>query len=206
VDSSWLEIRGWIDAARDAGRKVDVFEVAPGKGVDAARVIAGGKDGCLDAVIAHAGGVQVDHGWLRLLGSGSGAQPRSIGSWNVVENRARLAGAVLVGDDVLGGFFAIDGGGLNGAPGEVFYFAPDTLAWEGLDIRYGSFLKWILSDTFHDFYADFRWPGWEAEVRSVSSGQALSVYPPLWAKGEPIGKRSRKAVPLEEAYSLSVGK
>ncbi|MES4793482.1 MAG: hypothetical protein C4321_11330, partial [Chloroflexota bacterium] len=34
----------------------------------------------------------------------------------------------LVDDDVLGGVFALDGGGLESGRGDLFYFAPDTLA------------------------------------------------------------------------------
>src|SRR5262245_55149646 len=39
---------------------------------------------------------------------------------------------LVVAHDAIGGVFAVNGGGLNGRPGNVFYFAPDSLAWEDL--------------------------------------------------------------------------
>lgn len=49
-------------------------------------------------------------------------------------------GELVVGHDVLGGLFAIDGGALGVAPGEVCYFGPDTLTWDGLGGGYSAFL------------------------------------------------------------------
>ena len=33
---------------------------------------------------------------------------------------------LLVADDVLGGFFAINGGAFDGKAGNIFYYAPDS--------------------------------------------------------------------------------
>jgi len=49
-------------------------------------------------------------------------------------------GAIVVGHDVIGGLFAIDGGALGVAPGQVCYFGPDTLTWDGLGGGYSAFL------------------------------------------------------------------
>ena len=207
ADKAWLEIQGWIDTAREAGRKVETFATGSVQDVDSSVEVVGGQDDYLDAVIAHVGGIQVDRGWLRLLGSGCPMQPRGLGSWNLPgkDKKPRASRAILVGDDVLGGFFAINLGGLEGAVGGVCYFAPDTVSWKELDVTYANFLKWVFTDAFHEFYSDFRWDGWESEVQQVSADQALSIYPPLWTEGGSIDQRSRKAVPIEEVYGATVG-
>ena len=156
----------------------------------------------LGALAADTGGLLVAHGWLRHLGGGSERLPRDLASWNGVGAEARCPGAMLVADDALGGFFAINGGGLAGEPGTMCYLAPDTLRWEPLDIDHSAFVEWTLTGTLDGFYDGLRWEGWEREVASIPGDRALSVYPFLWAKGEPIGRRSRRAVPIDELWRL----
>src|SRR4051794_23162314 len=79
----------------------------------------------LGALAHETGGVLVDHGFLRLLGSGSPRLSRQLIAWNT-ELGVALDQFIIVADDVVGGVFAIDTGEL-GAPGHVHYFAPDTL-------------------------------------------------------------------------------
>ena len=52
---------------------------------------------------------------------------------------------LLIGDDVVGGFFAINGGGLGEEVGKAHYFAPDSLSWESLGVGYTDFLLWCFS-------------------------------------------------------------
>ena len=103
-----------------------------------------------------------------------------------------------VARDVLGGRFAINGGGLPGTPGGTYYFAPDTLTWDSLGLGHGAFVAWALSDGPADFYRDLRWAGWEAEVEAIPLGEALSVYPPLFSAESAGGEVSRRPVPWHE--------
>jgi hypothetical protein len=75
----------------------------------------------LGAVAFHTGGILVDGGWLRILGSGSPRLPRALDTWNGLEGSVRLPGKLLVADDALGGFFA-----WFDQPRTVHYLAPDT--------------------------------------------------------------------------------
>ena len=113
-------------------------------------------------------------------------------------------GYLLVADDVLGGFFAINSGSLGPEMGSVFYFAPDTVEWESLDFGYSQFLFWCLQGDVAGFYESLRWPGWEQEISALNGDQAISVYPFLSAKGPPIAERNRGVVPISEMYSLHV--
>ena len=70
----------------------------------------------MGAVIYETGGLLIDGGWLRILGSGHPRLPRSLPACNrsrTYRNDGVPPPFLLVGDDVVGGFFAIDGGGLQ---------------------------------------------------------------------------------------------
>ncbi len=162
----------------------------------------------MGALALETGGLLVDHGWLRILGGGHPRLPRPIHEWNLIREpgrATRLPGAILVGDDVLGGFFAINGGGIGPAMGHVYYFAPDSLEWEDVASSYSEWLVGMMSGDLEKFYAGFRWPDWQKEIEGLSANQGISVYPFLSTNQEPIGARSRRAVPIEELWTFHVG-
>lgn len=159
----------------------------------------------MGAIAHETGGLLVDHGWLRLLGAGCARLPRGLADWNglVAEPpKLRLDGAMLVGDDVVGGFFALNGGGFEGPAGNVFYLAPDTLAWEDLERGYSDWVYWTFNGELDLFYENARWPGWIEEVAALDGDQGLSIAPFLWAQGPPVQERSRRPVPIEELWDL----
>ena len=117
---------------------------------------------------------------------------------------AQPPGYLLVADDVLGGFFALNGGSLGPQQGSVFYFAPEKLEWECCDLSYSQFLFWCLQGEVKKYYELFRWPGWEEEVSTVHGDQAISIYPPLWTKGRPLHERHHSVVSISEVFTLHV--
>jgi hypothetical protein len=151
----------------------------------------------------------IDQGWLRLLGSGHTKLPRSLPSWNqgrsVSADRKSL-GFLLIADDVVGGFFALNGGALGPGSGQVLYFAPDTLRWEPMNgLGYSQFVVWSLSLKMKQFYQGMYWDGWESEVSSLQGAQAFSIYPPLCTvEGKNIAACSRKPASVAEIFSLNV--
>lgn len=154
----------------------------------------------LGALAHETGGLLLDHGWLRMLGSGHPSLSRSLGRWNE-ELGIPLAQFVIVADDVVGGVFAINGGVLGPARGNVHYFAPDTLRWEDTGNGHGSWVQWALTGDLAKFYENVRWPGWEAEVEQVGGDRALSLYPPPWTvEGKDVSRVSRRAVPAAELW------
>lgn len=90
----------------------------------------------IGAVAFETGGVLVDHGWLRFLGSGHPRLTRTLPGWN----RERSSGFYLVADDAVGGFFAINAGALGDVTGNIYYWAPDQLDWEDLEVGFTDFL------------------------------------------------------------------
>ena len=156
----------------------------------------------LGALAHETGGVLVDHGFLRMLGSGSPRLSRQLITWNT-ECSVPLDAFIIVADDAVGGVFAIDTGAL-GAAGHVHYFAPDTLEWEDTELGHSEWVSWAFEGDLAAFYESMRWPGWEQEVAALGGDQTLGVVPPMWTEGNrlPIAKRSRRAVPAKEQYLL----
>lgn len=159
----------------------------------------------MGAVVYETGGLLIDGGWLRVLGSGHPRLPRTLPGWNKGRSWSEEQSSpplLVVADDVVGGSFAINGGALDGPPGQVHYFAPDRLEWESLDRGYSDFLQWTLRADLEEFYEGQRWPEWPADVSALPGDHAFSIYPFLWAKGPPIGERSRKVVPMADLFEL----
>lgn len=203
ADPGWPVVAEMIAKAKN---KVAVLPVDPKKGEQALLAIQVTTRSPMGAIAYASGGLLVDHGWVRVLGGGSARLPRDIGSWNFpngLDQPLRLPGAMLVADDALGGFFAINGGALAGPPGNVFYLAPDTLEWEDLDRGYSDFLAFLFEGDLATFYEGQRWKDWAHEVETIRGDRAYSVYPFLWAsEGGTVDRRSRKDVPVEELWGL----
>lgn len=154
----------------------------------------------MGAVAYETGGILIDHGWLRILGSGHPRLPRDIAGWNV----GRSSGHLLVADDVLGGFFSINGGGLGDDPGSLYYWAPDTLQWEALEVGYTDFLRWALGDGPTGFYQGLRWSGWESDMARIGGDQCFSFHPFLWTEEGSVESSARKPIDIAEQYAFNV--
>jgi hypothetical protein len=153
----------------------------------------------MGSIIYHTGGIVCDS-WIRLLGSGSEGIRRSLPTWN----EKRASGFLLVADDVVGGFFAIDGGGLGFKPGNVCYWAPDSLEWISLDRGYTDFIHWVMTHDLDAFYGALRWPGWRDDVGDMSGDKCFMFYPFLWAREGSISNCHRGVIPIEEAYDSKI--
>lgn len=202
ADPAWPTVQRWLSEARNVACVLPTDEVRRQRALHDAQITTRSPMG---AIIYETGGILVDDGWLRLLGSGSQRQPRSLPDWNRDKSNV-AAGApppfLLVADDVVGGFFAIDGGGLGGPRGTVQYFAPDTLRWERHTPSFSDFVLFALQGDLERFYAGSRWTGWRDEVGRLGGDEAVSIYPFLWAAGPPVSDRSRRTVPISELWAI----
>lgn len=157
----------------------------------------------LGAVAYSTGGILFQHGWLRVLGSGHSNLPRTITSWS---KQCGVKHSLLVADDVVGGFFALNGGFIDEGIGQIFYFAPDTLEWECQEMGYTDFLHWACTGDLASFYEPFKWSEWESYISNLNGSQGVSIYPPLWskeAKQNGIDNCSKKAVPIKELWEIN---
>ncbi|WP_405457932.1 DUF2625 domain-containing protein [Streptomyces sp. NBC_00101] len=169
----------------------------------------------LGALAWHSGGLLLD-GWVRVFGGGFGGEGRLPGLAQVNAFPAafdptwRPASGLIVGHDVLGGVFALNGhdpgaAARPGLPGQMIYFAPDTLEWEALEMGHSQWISWMVSGGMESFYQGLRWPGWREEAAALSCAQGLAVFPFLWSKEarDDLAATSRRAVPMREVLGVA---
>ncbi|WP_055569103.1 DUF2625 domain-containing protein [Streptomyces atriruber] len=171
----------------------------------------------LGALVLNCGGLLVDGGWLRIFGSPHATGPEGLPGLAEINAMPSTfdpvwqpAAGLVVAHDVLGGVFSLNGGdpraiGRPGEPGEIIYFAPDTLGWEALGAGHSAWLSWILSGGLQKFYGGLRWDGWRSEVSVLSGRQGLSFFPPLWSAEarQDLSATSRRAAPMAELLDMS---
>ncbi|WP_216093412.1 DUF2625 family protein [Cellulosimicrobium cellulans] len=196
-----VEDPAWPTLSRMLGRAgVDVVP-APAWALDVLFRLQVTVRSTLGALALHTGGVLVDGGWLRLLGGGGAGLPdlASVNGLGDPTDASVAPPVLVVGYDVLGGTFAVNGGGLPGPLGDVHWFAPDSLEWVDLGFGQAAFLEWAVSGGTTAFYDHLRWPGWYDETERLRLDEGLSVYPPLWStEGRDVARSSRTVVPLGE--------
>lgn len=154
----------------------------------------------MGAIVYETGGILIDGGWLRFLGSGHPKLPRTLPGWN----QSRSSGFYLVADDAAGGFFAINGGALGEDVKNMYYWAPDSLDWEPMKIGFTDFLMWALSERLEQFYETLRWLSWREDIAGLSGDSCFSFYPFLWTKEGSLTASHREKVPVQEAFDLKV--
>ncbi len=201
VDPAWPELAA---LAAKAAARVTVLPAEPEAARACLEALQVTTRSPLGAVAHETGGWLVDHAWLRVLGSGHPRLARTLGGWN---ERLGVATSqlLIVADDIIGGVFAVNGGGLGPERGHVFYFAPDSLTWSDLRCGYGDWLGWVCEGELETFYEDSRWPGWEAEAEGCGGDRALSLYPFPWTtEGQDLSRVARRPVPAEEVWALQL--
>jgi len=160
----------------------------------------------LGGIVLNCGALTVDYGWIKVLGSGAPGLP-GVADANGLAQVPPEAGldrtGMVVAVDVLGGQFAIDGGGLGVKPGEVCYWNPSTMSWVGLGAGHTSLVEWLLTGDHTNFYAGLRWDGWQDETSTLDISEGISVYPFAWSEEFHTHELSRKAVPLSEIIGLN---
>jgi len=204
-EPGWELVQGWIDSATN---KVEILPCNNEKAKDALYKTQVTTRSPMGAIIYSSGGLLIDNGWIRILGSGHARLDRSLPDWNKGKGFNEFGERpvfLLIADDAVGGFFALNGGALGDNVGKVYYLAPDNLEWEDLDMTYTNFLLFCLSGDLNDFYTGLRWDNWKNEVTNLDGNSTYNFVPFLWTKeGKDINKNSRKPVPVEEQYSLNM--
>ena len=205
ADPGWTFVKQWIDSAKN---KVEILPVDIVKANDALYKTQVTTRSPMGAVIYMTGGLLVDNGWIRILGSGNSKLNRTLPDWNkgkFFKEFGQAAPILLIADDAMGGFFLLNGGGLGKDLGKVYYFSPDNLEYEPLDLTYTDFLNFCFNNDLDEFYKGYRWTNWKEEISKLSGDKTFNFFPPLWTKeGKDINKVSRKAVPVEEQYYLNL--
>ena len=160
----------------------------------------------MGAVIYKTGGLLIDDGWIRILGSGHKKLNRSLPEWNKGKSYKKTGETptfLLIADDAVGGFFVLNGGALGTDIGNVYYISPDNLESEPLDMTYSEFIQFCFTANLDGFYKGLRWKNWREEVALLDGNRVYSFYPYLWTKeGSDINEVTRNKIPVNEHYDF----
>ncbi|PZP38608.1 MAG: hypothetical protein DI598_20580 [Pseudopedobacter saltans] len=204
-DPGWPFVKEWIAEAKN---NIKILMKDVQKANDALFRTQVTTRSPMGAIIFESGGIVVEDGWIRILGSGCESLERSLPYWNKGKSFIEfgdIPSFFLVADDAVGGFFAINGGSLGENMGKIYYLAPDTLEWEDLDMTYSDFLFFCFSGDMDSFYQNLRWNNWRDDIANLCGDEVFTFYPFLWTKqGKDINTVTRKNVPIEEHYHLTI--
>lgn len=206
-DPAWPIVKKWIDSAKN---KVEVLELDSAKAKEVLYNTQVSTYSTLGSVIYNTGGIMVDNGWIRILGSGSTKLNRSVSEWNKgksIKEYGDKPEYLLVADDAVGGFFAINYGAFGKDIKNIYYLAPNSLNWEPLGFGYGEFILFCFDSNLSSFYKGLRWSTWDQFIANLDGSKSYSFRPYLWTKeGADIDKCTRKLVTTEELFKFDLVK
>lgn len=188
-----------LDLFEKADRSIDIIEGNIPHGLDEIQEIGASPESVLGAVIVNACGIVFDK-WVFVIGQSSD----NYGILNFGEKmNYDSSGLLVVATDIVGGIFALNMGRFPEDQGLVWYFAPDTLEWESLGMKYSQFIAWLAQGDLSGYYSSMRWTDWRKDAESVGFGEGILIYPYLWAKECNIETASKKVVPIKELLGMN---
>jgi len=208
IDSTqpgWRVLKQWIDSAKN---NVEILPVDPSKAKESLYKTQMTTRSIMGAIVYCTGGILVDSGWIRILGSGSAKMQRTLPDWNkgkAFKEFGDPPAFILVADDAAGGYFAINYGNLGSDINRIYYLSPDELKWKPLKMTYEDFIWFCFMGNLKKFYAGIRWSTWEKDIQNLKADEVFNIYPPLWSKeGKNVETSLRKAVPAEQEFSYDI--
>ncbi len=206
-EPGWPIVKGWIDSAKN---KVVILPCDKEKAKEALYHTQVTTRSPMGAIIYATGGLLVDHGWVRILGSGSKELKRSLPDWNkgkTFQEFGDRPSFLLVADDAAGGFFALNGGAVGTDTTMLYYLAPDDLQWHPMSLSYSEFLDFCFNGNLVEFYEGIRWLNWKDDLVNLDADKVYNFYPTLWSeegKELDLGKALRTAIPAEAQYKMNM--
>ncbi|HVX49870.1 MAG TPA: DUF2625 domain-containing protein [Chitinophagaceae bacterium] len=203
--STWNMVKQWI---KDAKNPVEVLPKNKMRADSALYLTQVTTRSPMGAIIYETGGLLIDSGWIRILGSGNRRLDRSLMDWNKgksFNNVGEPTKFLLIADDVLGGFFAINAGAFDTTNiGKVFYFSPDNLKWENTQLTYTDFLFFCFTGDLNKYYQGFKWNNWQKDASSLNGNEGMAFLPFLWSKEgqKDINKNKREKVLIQTLWDL----
>lgn len=158
----------------------------------------------LGVIISFTSGICIDN-WIRIVGQQCDNR-NGISYYNSIEMNQmhlELSDMLLVAYDVIGGVFAINRGKFAEGAKKVWYFAPDTLEWECLEMSYSEFIAWVAQGDTDEFYNSMRWNQWQEDCKNIDFDKSFLIYPFLWSRECEINHATKKVVPFSELMSIN---
>lgn len=205
-ESAWPMVLDWKKKAKNP---VEILARDKKKADDALYRTQVTTKSTMGAIIYESGGILIDHGWLRILGSGNPKLDRDLPNWNFGKSYTKSfeeqPSFLLIADDVVGGFYAINNGGISEEGiGKVFYFAPELLEWENMEMGYTDFINFCFNGNLKTYYEEFRWKSWKSDLQKVDGTHGFYLFPGLYTKeGEDVEKVDKSVVPIQELWDFN---
>ena len=197
----WNEI---IEMFNNSTSKIKLVSAEENIGESIVSQLGLNKATTLSTIICNVSGITVDN-IIRIIGQGN-QKMIGVDKINAIVNGkpSKIRDMLIIGTDIFGGIYAMNMTEINGVIGNIFYFAPDTLAWESMDMKYSQFLYWTVHGNVNEFYSSMKWNGWEQIAVSTGFNEGILVYPFLWSKEINIETASKKIVPFEELININM--
>lgn len=109
--------------------------------------------------------------------------------------------SLLVAYDIFGGLFIIKD--YQVSDGKIWYFAPDTMTWENLEVTYKDFIKWVCTEDFSLFYLDFPIKYIKDNPVQMEEDSVLLIYPYLWSEEYKSGTPTINVISFRELFELN---
>ena len=200
-DELWNEV---IDMFNNSKRKIHIYEGLETVGRLELEKVGIMHNSVLGTIILHTAGIRVDN-WIRIIGQNCD-EHNGIFQYNSANNSSEneiMQGMFIVAQDIVGGVFAINVSKFSEGIKMIWYFAPDTLEWECLDMNYAQFLAWTIQGNLDEFYSSMRWDYWEKDCKNVGFDKVWLIYPFLWSQECELETASKKLVPFMELKELN---
>lgn len=199
MDSTWSKIKQMLYESK---HEMIIFEGTIDAGQSECEKLSIPKDSVLATVVKNCSGIYIDN-WIRILGQGNEKQNGVMHYNCCLLEHSIIKGMFIVANDVVGGIYAINISGFETDKNKIWYFAPDTLEWESLGMKYLDFIAWAAQGNLNDFYEAMRWDEWRNDCKKLEFNTCYLIYPFLWAKECDINTASKKIVLLDELISLN---
>lgn len=198
TNSAWPDI-GLL--RKSATNKVIILPATPANGRRVIIQLQQSTRSTLGAVAYHTGGILIDSGWIRILGSGHSLMKRDLAQWN--KNKSVGKKFLLIADDAIGGFYLLNTGDLGPDTGNVYYLSPKDLVYKSLGTDYYGFLQFCFTGDLDMYYKGLRWKTWRTDLEKLPTDNAFVFLPFLWRDdSQGIDKKVRRDISVEEKYFL----
>ena len=161
------------------------------------------ENSALGQIIIKTAGIIVEN-TIRVYANGNDLDMRNIYHFNLELEQYLGNQRLVIADDIFGGLFALNKEAFQSTKEEIWYFAPDTLEWENLEINYKEFIDWISRNSLNEFYSAFKWSDYYKDVKDIKFNQGILVYPFLWSNECNIETAEKKIVPFSELITLNL--
>lgn len=150
----------------------------------------------LGSVIQNTSGIFVKD-FIRVFGSDEKYQGWSYYN-ELKESENVFLNYFIVGNDVLGGIFAID------SENFVNYFDPKVNEWEAIGLLYSEWLSWLANGNIQDLYSEDIELYYTISQKKADYTKSYLIYPFVWSSEYSINTASINLVPDGEVYKLTI--